>query len=1538
MTLLASTKIRAFGGASALALTAGLATAGLAQDMAPTPPEPVDMVPTPMAPMAPAESAECALDTMAMPNTLICGPGTDADGFQQDIDDVVVTVEEGAQVQGEIQLGDSVNATINGDFVVSDGTQSALELGTSAAVVNNGFIGGDATFNGFIITGADSAITNNGIISDPGSSGIGVQTGEGSTFVNNGLIALAGFNTFGVVGLNAVVSGDNITVMNSVTGSIIVDGQGALSAGIRLGNDADVTNDGLIQTFGNTSEGVFANDRASITNNGNIVTSGIGAEGIATGVDAVLVNTGMIATSGDDAFGVLADDNSMLDNSGSITTEGEDADAINVGDMFTLTNSGTITATGDGARGIDVDDGFTLTNSGTIEAFDRAINAGDDAAITNAAGGIINTTGDADTIQTGDNLTIVNNGTISNEGEDTKIIDAGDGLTVTNNGTITSDWKGIEGEADFTLTNNAGALIFSALDEAVEADGPGLVVVNNGEIIAPKDDAIDGGDNVTITNTGLIRGGENDGLELNSGTITNSGTIESLSSDPNGSLVIGGTVPELDAAIDFDATETMGASEDGTVTNLAGGIIRGDIGINTSAGNQDAPDTNDGVQTIVNFGTIEGRMGDAALLGNGDDVFEQWNNGVTIGIVNGEAGDDTLTFANNLMEAITRDLTFITTNFVNFETNRLLDMGGGIILTGTSGIEFDVLGGDITLDGALTSTLNIDGEGSLTLTEDGSINVDDGDAVEVDVDGFAITNAGTIAAADGRAIDARDFDGTVITNSGTIEAFDRAIDAGDDVTITNAAGGTINTTGDDDTIQTGDNLTIVNNGTISNEGFDTKIVDAGDGLTVTNNGTITSDWKGIEGEADFTLTNNAGALIFSALDEAVEADGPGLVVVNNGEIIAPKDDAIDGGDNVTITNTGLIRGGENDGLELNSGTITNSGTIISISSDPEGTPAVVDGPPELDAGIDVDAGTPGNEDATITNLAGGLIEGDIGIVASPGNIDGPTPNMGSQTVINFGTITGRLGDAALLGENSDEFRQNMGAAVNGNVNLEAGDDTFILAGTASSVDGMIIGGAGNDTAILGGVLDADNLTGFEATTLGTLTDLTITGDRTLLGDVTIDGNVILGLGADTLSATGSITLADTGIVTIATPLDFALIGQTVLVLEDGTGFTNDGGTITILDDDLLLAYTPIIGSLSVQVNAANPLANSPDANVTAFGAALTGAVAAGTLSQANFDLLNGLAGADQLQSFALDALPSLSEGAAREIFETSGAASQALNRHLAGETSGIWGQFIVRGAEQDGVAASQGGYDSDQLIFTVGGDFAFGEMGRFGVLASYADIDNADLTGNGQRGQTEIKSYKFGAYGAITLGERGFVNGELAYLTGEIDENRSGLFGSIGSAYDFDGFAYSAVVGFDLLPDANVAFTPSVGINGARINFDDVVEAGGFGFGVVREDADFLELRGSLELAAQVSPGVNGFVRGTAVRDLEDDVRRFTLSSAQLGTFAVAVAPRQTDRLELAAGANVNVSDAFSIELGYLGDFADGYNAHSARATARFAF
>ena len=165
-----------------------------------------------------------------------------------------------------------------------------------------------------------------------------------------------------------------------------------------------------------------------------------------------------------------------------------------------------------------------------------------------------------------------------------------------------------------------------------------------------------------------------------------------------------------------------------------------------------------------------------------------------------------------------------------------------------------------------------------------------------------------------------------------------------------------------------------------------------------------------------------------------------------------------------------------------------------------------------------------------------------------------------------------------------------------------------------------------------------------------------------------------------------------------------------------------------------------------------------------------------------------------------------------------------------------------------------------------------------------------------------------------------------------------GLFGTIGSNFDFDGFAYKAVFGYDLLPNENVSVTPTIGLNGANINFDDAVETGGFGFTVAREDADFFELRGGIELASEFSPGVSGFVGGTFVAELNDDVRTFTLSSSELGTFGVVTPEREGDRFELAAGATIAASGNVSIDVGYMGEFASGYDAHAGRASVRVAF
>jgi outer membrane autotransporter protein len=293
----------------------------------------------------------------------------------------------------------------------------------------------------------------------------------------------------------------------------------------------------------------------------------------------------------------------------------------------------------------------------------------------------------------------------------------------------------------------------------------------------------------------------------------------------------------------------------------------------------------------------------------------------------------------------------------------------------------------------------------------------------------------------------------------------------------------------------------------------------------------------------------------------------------------------------------------------------------------------------------------------------------------------------------------------------------------------------------------------------------------------------------------------------------------------------------------------------------------------------------------------------------------------------------------REVFETAIVAGQALDRHLTNEGSALWGQFIVRGSEQDALSSLADGYDSDQLIFAGGVDLLAARGVRAGLSASYADIRNQDLRGDTLPTETtDAQSLKLGAYVGVRLCERGFMNAELAYLTGSAETARSGVFGAIGSAFDFDGFVGRATIGYDLLPDENVAITPTIGVNFARVNFDDARESGGFDFLVERGDAEFAELRAGIELGARLSPKVKGLIGGTVVRDLEESTRSFRLSADQGPTFFAVLPLREVNRFELAATLSVTVSDTVAFDVGYHGDFNEGYQGHAARASVRIGF
>lgn len=256
-------------------------------------------------------------------------------------------------------------------------------------------------------------------------------------------------------------------------------------------------------------------------------------------------------------------------------------------------------------------------------------------------------------------------------------------------------------------------------------------------------------------------------------------------------------------------------------------------------------------------------------------------------------------------------------------------------------------------------------------------------------------------------------DATLTVQTGAvITGADQAFEFDDDNNFTNF--GTL--TGQNDHGMQGDNgNTVINHGTITALGGDGVNID-NDGV-VENYGTIRGMDDGVQLEDNATVINHATGEIY-ADDEGVNINNDDATLTNAG-LIEAGDDAVNAARNATITNSGIIRsiGGDQDGIDLDSGTIVNSGTILAV-----GTQDAIDFDPSSDA-------------STITN--NGLIEGHIGINTDPAD-------TGAQTVFNSGTITGRGGLAMDLGAGEDSL-EIAGGTINGAVELGAGTDSLIVS-------------------------------------------------------------------------------------------------------------------------------------------------------------------------------------------------------------------------------------------------------------------------------------------------------------------------------------------------------------------------------------------------------------------------------------------------------------------------------------------------------------
>lgn len=425
-----------------------------------------------------------------------------------------------------------------------------------------GTITGDSSVKSLVgITAKNSNVESYAKINLAGEEAIGISgTTDGKraiyTIKNNGKISLSGKNSIGMYAENGVIAENNGAITGSGEGkyqhkndgTVIEDSFGTIGIGVINGSKG-INNKDIIMAGAYTT-GMYAENNSTIENNGKIsLTSKIVVEneiegevyssekGMRASSNSVAINNGTITGSGQ-ITGIDARESSQGTNNGNIELE---SDII----ASSGENSKTVVSKVRGMRGRD--EGTTVTNDKIIKLAGKAVGIEVDrkaSGINNGSISLISKNeenyGWTEVVgMSADNSKITNNGIID-------ILNGGIGMqgvnnsNLVNNGTITIDGEGAIGMyagANSTAINaEKGIINVGSLAQAgMVADGESALIINNGTINLAQRDGL-----TEETKESIALQSINGGKIENNGTINIDGDLN-LTTGKNSSYVIGTT-------------------------------------------------------------------------------------------------------------------------------------------------------------------------------------------------------------------------------------------------------------------------------------------------------------------------------------------------------------------------------------------------------------------------------------------------------------------------------------------------------------------------------------------------------------------------------------------------------------------------------------------------------------------------------------------------------------------------------------------------------------------------------------------------------------------------------------------------------------------------------------------------------------------------------------------------------------------------------------------------------------------------------------
>lgn len=1111
-------------------------------------------------------------------------------------------------------LSNNATATLAADFTPTTSVRfggagtlvNYATLVTTGPAITSDFALYDLTFdnrnsiiaalsgNGSYAVSTPSKVINSGIITANGGSGATAYTG----LSNSGTITASGTGASVIYG--AI---DNSGAIRSTGGTgVILSGYATTSVNSGSINGATT---GLSLSSGRlTNSGAISGGTTGVTLGGQLINTATGTitGGVSSGgYSSVLANAGQIVGGVNLTSPYFYDSNSdiFVDNGGSVMG----AILLGGGDdqLIVDLDAPAGRALAGAAGGVDAGAGWdtlryrvkadasaTMALANGFEALTYEVSNG--AALTLATASPLSTT-----LGLAGNGTVTLNGSLSTS--DRTLVDAtilttdqltgaGAGpdraLTIVNNGTLSLNKTAqnytygtaaiVAGTAD--VTNNGTISVTNALGIYYPASAifGGSTVSNAGTIsLNGNGAAINGAKDVI--NSGMITDVAGSGASgvTSFTTLTNSGTIEvdGLAADAGyygqAQVTNSGTIASRTGA-------AVRLSYYGTLTNEAGGTIRGDSAIDLSNGgsviNRGAiignvaaasPYSYSPAVYVADGGTLEGNL----TFGQANDLFLQ--TGETTGVsgtIDGGAGFDI--YGRSRSSSGTVDLG--SRAGINFEADYAQVLSTDTVLTLTAA---NAIANDVYLqgDGTIVNDATIDGKVSTFLPFYSA-------GFMLDSRLAAFVNRGTIGGG---------VSGTIasFTNSGTIgsdmlmsPAIDQQVAGG---TLAFDNGGSITSSSYYAVTVGGSEITglkAVNSGTIDGAVLiGARFAQQAEPvqMIVTNSGTISGASGNAlmifagnsyypSGAAAIGLTNDGiiqtGAEGGKAVSITLSGNAPLTFAINNSGIISATGNGQTQTyvsypypyyyyDPVLYTSTKPAAGFSLDADGAATGTFTNTGTIEATGD--KSVALMVNGT-ALDL---VNSGTIRGQGDTLLD-ADDLLGAAIGSTTMAGAIQ--MIGTSDDRIVNTGSIIGSID----LGAGNDRI-DNYGR-IEGNVWLGAGDDIFLHAADAA-LTGIVDAGLGDDSLIIdatrGGAVNGDQFLNFErfsqlgngavaysgtfnfdsiglmggtvtvaaGQTLSSSGPTTImggTGAETVLNDGTITGTVDLGAGNDRVVNSGRI--------------------------------------------------------------------------------------------------------------------------------------------------------------------------------------------------------------------------------------------------------------------------------------------------------------------------------------------------------------------------------------------------------------------------------